>query len=202
MNYHQPETLLLQPHQWGFLAVHKRQLGEKLQPNVCKRRCFVFLNNLHIENPTIGLEIDLALHKGPEENALSSDEEGKDKNDSKSMLSGMFSMLQFKKSGVAGSGEPTSGIYLDDLNIENMELYFPNFHQNRTVYLTNFFLCWQNLSTSKPNCTRLQSSNTDHEEDGESGKGSSLPQSPAPGSSPKLSQLEGHVVKDRKRNGS
>lgn len=47
----------------------------------------------------------------------------------------------------------------------------------------------------------IQSSKTDQEEDGESGKGSSLPQSPAPGSSPKTSNLEEHI-EERRRNGN
>ncbi|OXA56816.1 Phosphatidate phosphatase LPIN3 [Folsomia candida] len=120
--------------------------------------------------------------KHADQTALSSDDEGsKDRNENKSMLAGMFSFMNRNKSG-GGDDPNASGVYLDDLNVENMDpevaaLYFPNFHQHR------------------------KSSKTDQEEDGESGKGSSLPQSPAPGSSPKTSNLEEHI-EERRRNES
>lgn len=113
---------------------------------------------------------------------MSSDDEGgtKDGKENKSMLAGMFSFMNRNKSGNSTSGDPnSSGIYLDDLNVENMDpevaaLYFPSFQK--------------------------ESSKHDKEEDVESGKGNSLPQSPAPGSSPKISHLDSHM-EDRKRNG-
>jgi hypothetical protein len=72
---------------------------------------------------------------------MSSDDEGsKQMNENKSMLSGMFSMLKFNKTGTtAASGDSTaSGIYLDDINVENLDpevaaLYFPNFQIERKV---------------------------------------------------------------------
>jgi hypothetical protein len=75
-----------------------------------------------------------------EDNALSSDEEGaKDGKENKSMLAGMFSFMNRNKSGNSASGDPNvSGIYLDEINIENMDpevaaLYFPNFHRKEVL---------------------------------------------------------------------
>jgi len=119
---------------------------------------------------------------GSDDVVLSSDDEGssKDQKVAKSMLSGMFSFMN--RNQKQDSGDPAaSGIYLQDLNLENMDpavaaLYFPNY--------------------------KAQEVKTDQDEDGESGKGNSLPQSPAPGSSPKLSQISSDMEQHRKRNGT
>lgn len=106
-------------------------------------------------------------------NAASSDDENSKDSSNKSMLANMFS---FMARGKQNSTEP--GIYLDDLNVENLDpemaaLYLPDYRREKK-----------------------------DEDDGESGKGSSLPQSPQPGSSPKQSHMHGVLAfEDRKRNG-
>lgn len=57
------------------------------------------------------------------------------------MLAGMFSFMNRNKSG-GGDDPNASGVYLDDLNVENMDpevaaLYFPNFHQHRKVKINS-----------------------------------------------------------------
>ena len=79
--------------------------------------------------------------------------------------------------------DSASGIYLDDLNLESMDpevaaLYFPNFGKDLR-----------------------DSSRREQDEDVESGKGSSLPQSPAPGSSPKGSSLSVYMEDEKKKPG-
>jgi hypothetical protein len=111
---------------------------------------------------------------------LSDDEGSKDQRVNKSMLSGMFSFMNRNQKQDSGETGALSGIYLSDLNLENMDpavaaLYFPNY--------------------------RAQAPKTDQDEDGESGKGSSVPQSPAPGSSPKMSHIDSDMEQHRKRNG-
>jgi hypothetical protein len=65
-----------------------------------------------------------------DENPLSSDEESRLRSGSqnKSIISGMFS---FMKRNPPGNNADSSGIYLDDLNLESMDpekfaLYFPS----------------------------------------------------------------------------
>lgn len=124
-----------------------------------------------------------------DDNALSSDEEGKDRStEGKSM----FSMFNFMKrqnpSSSSNAGDSAPGIYLDDLNLDSMDpetaaLYFPSIMKEL-----------RDLPKAE------------HDDDGESGKGSSLPQSPAPGSSPKSSHMathmEEHQLRQRQRQES
>ncbi|CAL8143784.1 unnamed protein product [Orchesella dallaii] len=122
-----------------------------------------------------------------DENPLSSDDEGSTGKDRSTEGKSMFSMFSFMKrqsqnpSGNASGGDSAPGIYLDDLNLESMDpetaaLYFPS-------YIKELRDC------PKP----------EHDDDGESGKGSSLPQSPAPGSSPKSSSMVNHMEEHRER---
>lgn len=114
--------------------------------------------------------------------SLSSDDEGKERStEGKSM----FSMFNFMKrqnaSASANNDDSAPGIYLDDLNLDSMDpetaaLYFPSIMKEL-----------RDLPKSE------------HDDDGESGKGNSLPQSPAPGSSPKVSHMDSHMEEHRRR---
>ncbi|CAG7732418.1 unnamed protein product, partial [Allacma fusca] len=124
-----------------------------------------------------------------DDNPLSSDDESSmasGRPENKSFIGGMFSVFKRHSSGNGNNSatDSTPGIYLDDLNFENMDpevaaLYFPNYGKDSR-----------------------DSNKREIDEDVESGKGSSLPQSPAPGSSPKESQLSVYMEDDKRRQES
>ena len=147
-----------------------------------------------------------------DDNVVSSDDESSaaGRPENKSLLGGMFSFMTKRHSSGGGVNsaavDAASGIYLDDLNLENMDpevaaLYFPNFGKDVSYDRDEGkFLLSKDFSYFFNQQLR-DSSKREQDEDVESGKGSSLPQSPAPGSSPKGSNLSVYMEDEKKKSG-